>query len=171
MTYWIYQIYQQLTIIYNIYNIKYLFVTIDVFSRFASVVPMKNKVSKTIIDAMKESFNIMNGKPDIINCDNGSEFINNDFKKFVNYNNIDVRYVQVGDHHKLGIVDRFNRTPRDKINKLLTIKHTTRYIDSLVSIVYNYNDNITQVLKKLLVMLKIMILVLFYLTIKNILKH
>ena len=89
---------------------------------------------------MKESFNVMNGKPEILNCDNGSEFINNDFKKFVKDNNIEVRYVQVGDHHKLGIVDRFNRTLRDKINKLLTIKNTTRYIDSFVSIVNNYND-------------------------------
>ena len=121
-------------------NIKYFFVAIDVFSRFASVVPMKNKVSKTIIDAMKESFNVMSGKPEILNCDNGSEFINKDFKKFVKDNNIEVRYVQVGDHHKLGIVDRFNRTLRDKINKLLTIKNTTRYIDSFVSIVNNYND-------------------------------
>ena len=31
---------------------------------------------------MKESFIIVNGKPKIINFDNGSEFINNDFKKY-----------------------------------------------------------------------------------------
>ena len=129
-------------------NIKYHFVAVDVFSRFASVVPMKNKFSKTIIDAMKESFNAMDGKPQIINCDNGSEFINKDFKKFINDNNIEIRYVQVGDHHKLGIVDRFNRTLRDNINKFLTIKHTTRYIDNFVSIVNNYNDTYHSSIKK-----------------------
>ena len=56
--------------------------------------------------------------------------------------------MQVGDHHKLGIVDRFNRTLRDNINKFLTIKHTTRYIDNFVSIVNNYNDTYHSSVKK-----------------------
>ena len=122
-------------------NIKYFFVAIDVFSRFAVVIAMKNKLANTIIKAMKESFDVMVGKPKIINCDNGSEFINGDFKKFAKDNDIDIRYVQVGDHKKLGIVDRFIRTLREKINKLLAIRNTTRYIDYISEIVDNYNDS------------------------------
>ena len=81
-------------------NIKYFFVAIDVFSRFAVVIAMKNKLANTIIKAMKESFDVMVGKPKIINCDNGSEFINGNFKKFAKDNDIDISYVQVGDHKK-----------------------------------------------------------------------
>ena len=129
-------------------NIKYFFIAVDVFSRFASVVPMKNKFSKTVIDAMKETFKVMSGKPKILNCDNGSEFINNDFKKFVKENNIEVRYVEVGDHRKMSIAERFNRTLREKINKFLAIHHTTRYIDAFTAIVDNYNDSYHTGIKK-----------------------
>ena len=121
--------------------IKYFFVAIDVFSRFAVVVAMKNKLANTIIKAMKESFDVMVGKPKIINCDNGSEFINSNFKKFAKENDIDIRYVHVGDHKKLGIVDRIIRTLREKINKLLLIRNTSRYIDYISEIVDTYNDS------------------------------
>ena len=34
-------------------NVKYVFVAIDVFSRFVSVIPLKHKYANTIIEAMK----------------------------------------------------------------------------------------------------------------------
>ena len=36
-------------------NFKYFFIAIDVFPRFASVVPLKNKNTNSVLDAMKES--------------------------------------------------------------------------------------------------------------------
>ena len=122
-------------------NFKYFFIAIDVFSRFASVVPMKNKNTNSVLDAMKETFIIMNGKPKIINSDNGSEFISGEFKNLCNDNNIELRYVQKGDSHKLGIVNRFCRTIREMITKYLDMHDTTRYIDVFVSIMDNYNES------------------------------
>ena len=129
-------------------NIKYFFVSIDVFSRFVSVIPLKNKYANTIIEAMKESFIIMNGKPKIINSDNGSEFINNDFKKFIKDNNIEIKYVPAGDHKKLGIIDRFIRSLREKINKYLSMRNTSKYINVFSDIVNNYNDSYHSGIKK-----------------------
>ena len=122
-------------------NFKYFFIAIDVFSRFASVVPLKNKNTKSVLDAIKESFITMQGKPKIINADLGSEFINYEFKKLCEDNNIEIKYVPKNDSHKLGIVNRFCRTIREMINKYLDMHDTTKYIDAFVSIMNNYNES------------------------------
>ena len=71
----------------------------------------------------------------MINCDNGSEFINTDFKKILTNRGVDINYVQIGSHHALGTIDRFIRTLREKINKYMELHNTTTYIDVLQSIV------------------------------------
>ena len=53
-------------------------------------------------------------KPEINNCDNGSEFISRSFKKLAENNNIKSNYGEVGDHHKLSIIHRVIRTLREK---------------------------------------------------------
>ena len=127
-------------------NYKYLIVCVDVFSRLAFVVPMKNKETLTIIEAIEEVFDIT--EPHIINCDNGSEFISHDFKKFVKERGITINYVSVHDHHKLGLVDRMVRNLRERINKYLVMHNTTKYIDVLPNIVYNYKHSFHSQIKK-----------------------
>ena len=127
-------------------NYKYLLACVDVFSRLAFVIPMKNKQTSTIIEAAKEVFDLT--EPDIINADNGSEFTSKDFQKLLKDRGIDINYVDVGDHHKLGIVDRFVRTLREKINKYMVMHKTTKYIDVLPKIIYNYNNSYHSTLKK-----------------------
>ena len=63
-------------------------------------------------------------------------------------NNIDINYVEVGDHHKLGIIDRFVRTLRDRINKYLEMHNTTKYIDVLPEIIKGYNNSYHSGIKK-----------------------
>ena len=106
---------------------KFLMVAVDVFSRLAFAVPMKNKISHTIVESMTEILD--ETEPIMINSDNGSEWINKDFKKLLRERGITLNYVEVGDHHKMGIVDRFVRTLREKINKYCTMYNTTKYIN------------------------------------------
>ena len=56
-------------------------------------------------------------------------------------NNINIKYVQVNDHHKLGIIDRFIRTLRERIKKYQSAYKTTRYINVLDELVDNYNNS------------------------------
>ena len=56
-------------------------------------IPIKNKNTHTIIECMEEIFEITT--PEIINCDNGSEFTSREFKKLVSEYTIDVKYVNV----------------------------------------------------------------------------
>ena len=118
---------------------KYLLVAVDVFSRLAFVVPMKNKEQKTIIDAMQDVTEVT--EPTTINCDLGSEFVSKSFKNMMEKQGTDINYVSVHEHKKIGIVDRFVRTLRRKINIYLTMNHTTKYIDVLKKIIYNYNHS------------------------------
>ena len=53
-------------------------------------------------------------------------WINKDFKKLLRERGISINHVEVGDHHKMGMVDRFARTLREKINKYCTMYTTTK---------------------------------------------
>ena len=119
-------------------NYKWLLCGVDVFTRKAYIVAMKNKTAISVTTAMRHI--IERSKPDIINCDQGSEFISREFKQLMADNDINVRYVPVGDHHKLAIVDRFIRTLRQLLNNYQTAYNTTRYIDVLDKLVDNYNN-------------------------------
>ena len=122
-------------------NVKYLLCVIDVFTRFAWVIPLKNKFLSIITDAMSELLKDIKTKPEIINCDNGSEFISASFKSLCSKYKIKINYAQKGDHYKLGMIDRFIKTLRGFIEKYMTLHKTKNYIDHLEELVYNYNHS------------------------------
>ena len=119
-------------------NYHYILICIDICSRFVYAVPLKNKNANSVDDAMILIFK--SAKPTVIECDKGSEFTNTSFKNLMNKNNIEIRYCEVGDHHKLGIIDRFVKTLRYKINKYVSTHQTVKYIDALPSIIHSYNN-------------------------------
>ena len=129
-------------------NFNFFLVGVDVFSRFAVAVPIKEKTISNIISAFKEIIHVMNGTPNIINCDNGSEWISGPFKKLMQDNHIEIRYVPKNDHHKLGVVDRWIRTFREKISKFMDIHNTLKFIDDFKYIVDDYNDSYHSTIKK-----------------------
>ena len=116
------------------------------FSRLAFVVPLKSKSTTVVNNALEEIFDIT--EPHTIDCDVGSEFISREFKAMVKERGIDVQYVDVQEHNKLGIVDRFVRTLREKINEYLPMHNTTKYINVLPNIVHAYNNSYQSGIKK-----------------------
>ena len=75
---------------------KYLLASIDVHSRFAFVIPMKDKKAETVTNALQDI--IEDTQPMIINSDLGSEFISDAFKKLVQRQGIEINYVSKGEH-------------------------------------------------------------------------
>ena len=128
-------------------NYKYLLVAIDVFSRYAFVYPLKSKSAEYISEVMNEL--VEETSPIIINTDLGSEFISSEFKKIMERQAIEINYIGVHEHKKIGIVDRFVKTLRQKINMYLTQYNTSKYIDVLQKIVDNYNNNYHTGIKKI----------------------
>ena len=62
-------------------GIKYLLRTIDLYSKYALVVPLKDKKGISIVNAFNKIIKQSNRKPNKIWVDQGSEFYNRDFKK------------------------------------------------------------------------------------------
>ena len=60
------------------------------FSKYAWVVPIKDKKGVSIVNAFKKILNDSNRKPNKIWVDQGSEFYNNTFKYFLKINNIKI---------------------------------------------------------------------------------
>ena len=70
-------------------GIKYFLCVIDLFSKYAWVVPIKDKKGTSIVNAFKKI--ISEGrKTNKIWVDQGSEFYNNSFKDFLKINNIEM---------------------------------------------------------------------------------
>ena len=80
---------QQLISKYN-KGIRYLWCAIDLFSKYAFVVPLKDKKSVTITNAFQQVLDNSVYKPNKIWVDKGSEVYNAHFKKWLKDNNIEL---------------------------------------------------------------------------------
>ena len=85
----VYLVHIQLISKYN-KGIRYLLRAIDLFSKYAFVVPLKDKKGATIVKAFQSILNNAKRKPNKIWIDQGSEFYNNRFKNFLKDNNIEM---------------------------------------------------------------------------------
>lgn len=117
-------------------NYSILFTAINTNTRYVYAYPMKNKNDATVLDCLKK----MHEKTDIrmITCDKGNEFTNHLFTKYCDEHNIK-EYVFVADAHKLGIINRFHRTLKEKLTKYFNSANTVKWIDVIDKIIDNYN--------------------------------
>ena len=114
---------------------QYIINIIDLLSRHAWSIPIKNKTGKSTVEA----FDSINIKPKKLWVDNGSEFYNKTFKKWLNDNNIEM--YSTFNEGKAVVIERFNRTLKNKMFEYFTANGTYRYIDILSSLIDEYNNN------------------------------
>lgn len=105
---------------------------VDLFSRKAFVTPIKSKSGTSV--GMREVLNIQ--KPILIQSDKGTEFINHTFQELLKEKGIRHTAVEVGDHRRQGIVERFNKTIESIIIKYHETRNTNRSIDILSFLIY-----------------------------------
>ena len=72
----------------KIKGIKYLLCVIDLFSKYAFVVPLKDKKGTSITNAFQKNLKQSNRKPNKIWVDQGGEFYDHVFKKWLSSNDI-----------------------------------------------------------------------------------
>ena len=119
-------------------KIKYLLCVIDLFSKYAFVVPLKDKKGISIVNAFQSVLNKSKRKPNKIWVDKGSEFYNASFKKWLQDNDI-VMYSTYNEGKSV-VAERFIRTLKSKIYKYMTSISKNVYIDKLNAIVNKYNN-------------------------------
>ena len=116
---------------------KFLLTCIDVFSKYAWVIPLKNKSSKSIVAAFTKIFE--KRKPSNLQTDKGSEFLNESAQKLFKDNSINF-YTTENEDIKAAVVERFNRTLKTRMWKYFTFKGKHRYVDGLDDLLYSYNS-------------------------------
>ena len=118
---------------------KYIFTCIDLFSKYAWAIPVKDKKSESIIKCLNIVFE--QRKPHRIQSDKGLEFNNSKVKRLFKSNNINY-FVTQNEDIKCSIVERFNRTLKSKLYKYMTFKNTKKYVDCLDKVMKSYNNSI-----------------------------
>lgn len=128
-------------------NVNFLMNVIDIFSKFAWSFPLKNKSSKSIAYSLQQIICI-EGSPEIIQSDNGTEFINEDFIKLCQRFNIKHRTSLPYKSNTNGGIEKLNSTIKNYIFRYLTDHQSKRYIDNLNLMLYSYNSTTHSTTKK-----------------------
>ena len=94
-------------------GIKYLLCAIDLYSKYAFVIPLKDKKGISIANAFNKIIKQSNRKPNKIWVDQGGEFYNNVFKKWLSDN--DLIMYSTYNEGKSVVAERFIRTLKNKL--------------------------------------------------------
>ena len=117
---------------------KYLLTTIDVFTKYAWVYPLKNKECDSTMKSFQNLLNICGEKPKKLQTDRGTEFICQKFQQLLKSENIHY-YVSFSDR-KCPVVERFNLTIQQIMYKILDKNSSLRWIDFLPQAMKIYNN-------------------------------
>ena len=117
------------------HGVKYLLTIIDVFSKYAWVMPLKTKTGKDITKAFDHIIEGSGRKPSRLWVDKGTEFYNKTFKKYLEQN--DIQMYSTHNEGKAVVVERFNRTIKTRMWKYFSANSTTRYFDILPALLHS----------------------------------
>ena len=121
------------------HGFSYILNVIDVFSKFVWSVPIKDRTGKTITNTFQSIVKTSKRKPNKLWVDNGSEFYNNVFKKWLVEN--EIKMYSTFNDGKAVVIERFNRKLENKMYKYFTVNNTYIYVDVLPDLINEYNNN------------------------------
>ena len=119
-------------------GIKYLLCAIDLYSKYAFVIPLENKKGISVTNGFNKIIEQSNRKPNKIWVDQGGEFYNNVFKKWLSDN--DIIMYSTYNEGKSVVAERFIRTLKNKLYKRMTAIGKNVYYDVLEDVVNKYNN-------------------------------
>ena len=117
----------------------------DIFSKYAWVVPLKDKKCITVINAFQKILDESKRKPNKIWLDQGSQFYNTPMKSWLKDNGIEM--YSTDNEGKSVVAERFIRTLKTKIYKYMILISKNVYIDKLGDIVNKYNNEYDSTIK------------------------
>ena len=119
-------------------GIKYRLCTIDLYSKYAFVVPLKDKKGISIVKACNKIIKQSNRKPNKIWVDQGGEIYNRVFKKWLSDN--DIIMYSTYNEGKSVVAERFIRTLKNKLYKHMMATDKNVYYDVLDDVINEYNN-------------------------------
>lgn len=115
---------------------RYILTCIDVFSRFARAIPVKSKSGEDVCKAIKLMLK-ENVFPRYVQTDLGKEFYNKHVKSLFTKHNIE--HYTIYSQFKAALVERFNRTLREKLSRYFTHQGNKVWFKVLPSLIDTYN--------------------------------
>ena len=119
-------------------SIKYLLMVIDVFSKYGWIALLKDKKTESVSKAFNKIFKKSKRKPTMLWTGKGSEFISKHFKEFLKKEKIKMYHTE--NEEKSSVVERWNRTIKNRTWKMFTANNNTVYWDKLDKLVDDYNN-------------------------------
>ena len=128
-------------------NYKNLLTGIDVFSKFLHLIPLKSKTATAVRSAFLSVLKYPKYSKPLqrqtigVRTDKGKEFLYRHFQNVLKRIVIQLQVCRNPDV-KCSIIERAQRTIRDRLYKCFTYSNTNRFIDVLQKFVDAYNDTI-----------------------------
>jgi len=123
---------------FKVANYSRLEIRLDTLHIYSWMLPLKTKTGVEVASALKEIFK--ERKPDLLWTDEGLEFFNRHVKSLV-------ELYTTENEEKSSVVERWNRTMKERMFKYFIANNTRRYIDILDRLVQNYNNTIHSSIK------------------------
>jgi len=118
----------------------YILLVSDTFSKYLWCVPLKNKKSETVRDALKHIMKTSKRRPQMLHTDRGTEYFGAPTKSFLKQNGI--RLYATNSHLKAMLAERLVKTIKLKIERIFTHTGKKNWINYLDDIVHSYNNSI-----------------------------
>jgi len=118
-------------------GVSYILTCIDVFSRYAYMVPIKNKRAPTVISAFKLVFKTAKRFPTYVQTDMGREFLAKSCQEYFQKNAI--RHFYTGSPMKCAVLERLHRTLKERLSRWMHFTGSKSYLKALEKILRNYN--------------------------------
>jgi hypothetical protein len=124
------------------YNRQHTFLlcVIDVFSKYAWVIPLKDKTGATLVRAFGQILRESRRAPQHLQTDKGTEFLNKKFQAFLRARSIHF-FTTENPETKASIVERFQRTLKGRMWKYFYRRKTLKYVDVLSKLLEAYNES------------------------------
>src|SRR5271167_1473690 len=116
---------------------KYILTVIDIFSRYAWAEPLKTKSPQHVMPALKRIFEQGRKPMKKVQSDQGLEFESKVMKIF--FASLGIEQFSVKSQFKAAIVERFNRTLKNKMWNYFTHANTHKWLDILPKLLEGYN--------------------------------
>lgn len=121
---------------------KYVFVAIDIFTKFVYIAPLKEKSQKHVAQVLIKWF-LWGDIPDVLHSDNGTEFkgANGHVEKLCKEFKIKQVFGDAYSPQTQGFVENKNKQIKTLINYYRVHNNTNRFVDMLDHIAYTINNS------------------------------
>ncbi|XP_026829805.1 uncharacterized protein LOC113563012 [Ooceraea biroi] len=132
---------------------RYILTIIDALSKYAWAVPLKRKSGSEVAGSFASMFRDTGRCPRNLHTDEGKEFYNSHLRELTlkggacfrtlkiryNFTNLGINHYSTHSVMKASIVERFNRTLKNEMWKVVTFNGSYKWVDVLSRLVSEYN--------------------------------